>query len=76
VVELRDKLAKLGAAPAGEQAVPPSISQSQEDVISALVNLGYAKPAAERAVETVVSNSKAEPAFEDLLRTALRQLSR
>jgi Holliday junction DNA helicase RuvA len=76
VVELRDKLAKLGAAPTGEQQVQPSVSQLQEDVISALVNLGYAKPAAEKAVQTAVSNSKAEPAFEDLLRTALRQLSR
>lgn len=76
VVELRDKLAKLGAEPAGEQAASPGTSQSQEDVVSALVNLGYAKPVAEKAVQTTVSTSKSEPAFEDLLRTALRQLSR
>lgn len=76
VVELRDKLAKLGAEPTGEQAPSAGASQSQEDVVSALVNLGYAKPAAEKAVQTAVSTSKSEPAFEDLLRTALRQLSR
>jgi len=74
VVELRDKLAKT--VPTGEQAAAQSVSQPQEDVISALVNLGYAKLSAEKAVQTVVSTSKTEPAFEELLRTALRQLSR
>ena len=47
VVELRDKLAKVGTVPAGEQAATASVSQPQDDVISALVNLGYAKPSAE-----------------------------
>lgn len=74
VVELRDKLAKT--VPTGEQTAVQSVSQPQEDVISALVNLGYAKPSAEKAVQAVVSSSKTEPAFEELLRTALRQLSR
>ena len=74
VVELRDKLAKT--VPTGEQTAAQSVSQPQEDVISALVNLGYAKPSAEKAVQTVVSTSKTDPAFEELLRTALRQLSR
>ena len=76
VVELRDKLAKVVAVPADEQTATHGVSQPQEDVISALVNLGYAKASAEKAVQTVVSTSKTEPAFEELLRTALRQLSR
>ena len=75
VVELRDKLSKVGAAVPGESAVPTA-SQQKEDVISALVNLGYAKPAAEKAVQGIVAASPNEPAFEELLRTALRQLSR
>ena len=74
VVELRDKLAKT--VPTGEQTAAQSVPQPQEDVISALVNLGYAKPSAEKAVQAVVSTSRSEPAFEELLRTALRQLSR
>jgi len=74
VVELRDKLAKT--VPTGEQTAAQSVPQPQEDVISALVNLGYAKSSAEKAVQTVVSTSKPEPSFEELLRTALRQLSR
>jgi len=76
VVELRDKLAKVGTVPIGEQTATRSGSQPQDDVISALVNLGYAKPSAEKAVHTVVSTSKTEPVFEELLRAALRQLSR
>ena len=75
VVELRDKLAKVGATIPGESAAP-SASQHQEDVISALVNLGYAKPSAEKAVQAIVSSSTSEPPFEEMLRTALRQLSR
>jgi len=76
VVELRDKLAKVVTVPDDEQTATHGVSQPQEDVISALVNLGYAKPSAEKAVQTVVSTSKTDPAFEELLRTALRQLSR
>ena len=75
VVELRDKLTKVGATIPGESTAP-SASQHQEDVVSALVNLGYAKPSAERAVQAIVSSSTSEPPFEEMLRTALRQLSR
>ena len=75
VVELRDKLIKVGATIPGESTAP-SASQHQEDVISALVNLGYAKPSAEKAVQAIVSSSTSEPPFEEMLRTALRQLSR
>jgi Holliday junction resolvasome RuvABC DNA-binding subunit len=52
------------------------VSQQQEDVISALVNLGYSKPLAEKAVQRVITDANGEPAFEELLRKALRQLSR
>ncbi|MBM3803474.1 MAG: Holliday junction branch migration protein RuvA [Acidimicrobiia bacterium] len=76
VVELRDKLAKLGTEAASEQAAVRSSSQQEEDVVSALVNLGYAKPSAEKAVRAAASASSAELPFEELLRGALRQLSR
>src|SRR6185312_7861386 len=49
VLELRDKL----PAPAGEEgaaAAQPALSQLDEDVFSALLNLGCARPAAEAAV--------------------------
>src|SRR5580700_4215100 len=48
VLELRDKL----PVPAGEEAATaaPSLSSIEEDVMSALLNLGCARPAAETAV--------------------------
>jgi Holliday junction resolvasome RuvABC DNA-binding subunit len=47
VLELRDKL----SAPVGETAAPaPSLSEIERDVLSALLNLGCAGPAAEQAV--------------------------
>src|SRR3954467_8102985 len=44
-LELRDKLDQFGVAPSVVTATPV-----EEDVMSALVNLGYQRPAAERAV--------------------------
>jgi Holliday junction DNA helicase RuvA len=76
VVELRDKLAKLQAVAVEASLAVEPISQQQEDVISALVNLGYAKLAAEKAVQTAISTANGEPPFEELLRRALQQLSR
>ena len=78
VVELRDKLAKVGGGPTGRtDLLPTSVSQPQEDVISALVNLGYAKPAAEKGGPGGrLRLPKPKPPLKSFLRTALRQLSR
>lgn len=68
VLELRDKL----PAPAGEAAAPaaPSLSDIEQDVLSALLNLGCARPAAEQAVRKAKAGGvKAE--FEPLFRRAL-----
>src|SRR2546429_740285 len=51
VVELRDKVSKVEAAAAGTLSPVGTASQLQEDVISALVNLGYPKALAERAIQ-------------------------
>jgi Holliday junction DNA helicase RuvA len=72
VVELRDKLAALAAA-APER--PASRSQLEADVLSALVNLGYDRRLAERAVAEAQKNG-AGGNFEALLRASLQQLSR
>lgn len=50
VVELRDKLAALAAAPPEATATAPR-TPAAEDVVSALVNLGYAPPLATKAVQ-------------------------
>jgi len=69
VLELRDKLEAFGVA-----AVAAAASPVEEDVISALVNLGYQRPLAERALARLGSTS-GEP-FEGLFRKALAALAK
>lgn len=75
VVELRDKLAKADPG-GGRDPQPPGLSSHQNDVISALMNLGYPKPSAVRAVERAASDAPAEVSFEELLKKALQVLAR
>jgi Holliday junction DNA helicase RuvA len=72
VLELRDKLPKEAF---GEVAVLPSISPVEEDVLSALMNLGYQRPAAERALAAASKNGKST-SFEVMFREALDALSK
>jgi Holliday junction DNA helicase RuvA len=67
-LELRDKLPAVD----GEQAAPPAqaLGAVEEDVLSALLNLGCARPAAENAVRKAKS-AGVEAAFEPLFRRAL-----
>ncbi len=68
VLELRNKL----PAPAGDDQTPapPSLSALDEDVLSALLNLGCARPAAETAVRKARAGG-APDQFEPLFRKAL-----
>jgi Holliday junction DNA helicase RuvA len=72
VVELKDKLVKLGFG-AGKQGEPPAGADGE--LVSALLNLGYRQAEAERAAR---SASKARPGapLEDQLREALGSLAR
>jgi Holliday junction DNA helicase RuvA len=72
VVELRDKLAAMEVR---EVEKPTSRSGLEADVVSALLNLGYERRAAEKAVEEV-QRGGAGTTFEALLRATLQQLSR
>jgi Holliday junction DNA helicase RuvA len=69
VVELRDKVAVVEVAPAGK---PPTASQLESDVASALVNLGYDARSVEKAMEK--AGETGETDFEKLLRGALQIL--
>jgi Holliday junction DNA helicase RuvA len=69
-VELRDKLDAFGAP----QAVV-SVSAIDEDVISALTNLGYQRPIAQKAVERAVATAGRDN-FDAIFRTALGALSK
>ncbi|MCU1283868.1 MAG: ruvA [Acidobacteriales bacterium] len=67
VLELRDKLDQFGVAPSIVTATPV-----EEDVMSALVNLGYQRPAAERAVGQAAGADGFEALFKEAL-SALRK---
>jgi len=69
VVELKDKLDDFAVAPAPTAVQGPAV----DDVLSALVNLGYQRPAAEKAIEQSVAKDKALAAdFDGLFRAALK----
>ena len=72
VLELRDKLPRAGAA-----ATPavPAMNAMEEDVLSALVNLGYQRPAAEKALATIAKTGDTK-SFDQMFRSALGQLSK
>jgi Holliday junction DNA helicase RuvA len=72
VLELRDKLPEPG--PASAPAIPP-MNATEEDVLSALFNLGYQRPAAEKALAVVTKNGKAGT-FDALFRETLAALSK
>lgn len=78
VLELREKLE--GVAVSAEKTAPPRPAAGElrgmaGDVFSALVNLGYARPAADAAVREVLKGNP-DADFEILLRASLRLLAR
>ena len=76
VLELKDRLAQLDVtAGAGAPASPTAGERLRDDVLSALQNLGYHRPLAEKAVDSMLS-STSEPSFEQALKAALRELMR
>jgi Holliday junction DNA helicase RuvA len=70
VLELRDKLDVLGPVPAVAAAPASSFSALEQDVVSALVNLGCARPAAEASVRKAKA-AGVPVEFEPLFRKAL-----
>jgi len=70
VLELKDKLDDMvGFAP--ETAAKPSLGAVADDVLSALVNLGYPRPVAQKAVENAAKDTAAAQDFEKLFRAAM-----
>ena len=66
VLELRDKLDGLAAAPA-----PPPATRMEEDVVSALVNLGYQRASAEQAVKRALEKAGIGASFEQVFRQTM-----
>jgi len=79
LVDLRDRTAELAAAvggvSAGASAPAAEVAEAlQEQTLSALVNLGYPKSQAERALAGAVDASGDAPTLEDLVRGSLKML--
>jgi Holliday junction DNA helicase RuvA len=76
VLELRDK---LPAAAGTSTPTVPAMSTMEEDVLSALVNLGYQRAVAEKALASVVKSgggkSEKSGSFDAMFREALAGLS-
>ncbi|MFL6334146.1 MAG: Holliday junction branch migration protein RuvA [Pyrinomonadaceae bacterium] len=81
VIELRDKMAALSSPALEEQiaAGGPTAAQSEdalrEDTLAALLQLGFPKPAAEKAITGALQEG-GDLSVETLLRRSLRQLSK
>ena len=71
-VELRDRLPKGMVA---SDAPPAPGDGLRDDLVSALINLGYHRQAIDKSLDKVV-NHASEQRFEDVLRSALKDLSR
>jgi holliday junction DNA helicase RuvA len=72
VLELRDKLPEAGPA---TTPTMPAMSAVEEDVLSALINLGYQRPAAEKALAIAGKNGSGK-SFDALFREALAALTK
>lgn len=73
VVELKDKVTEL-AAELPERAAAAARHEGEGELVSALVNLGYKRAHAERAVRAALEELP-DAAFHEQLRAALRRLS-
>jgi len=76
VLELKDRLTQLAIpAAVGIADVASGPDRLRGDLLSALQNLGYHRPQAEKAIEAVLQ-ATSEPTFEDALRAALGEVMR
>jgi Holliday junction DNA helicase RuvA len=76
VLELKDRMAQIAAPVAA--GMPEGMSGADRlrlDLLSALQNLGYHRPQAEKAIDTTLTGMS-EPTFEGALKSALRELMR
>jgi len=82
VMELRDKVAGLSSPELEKElgatataAAQPTVDSVRADALSALVNLGYQRPSAEKAINAVLAENE-EMSVESVLRGSLRKLAK
>jgi Holliday junction DNA helicase RuvA len=75
-LEMKDRLpAALQAGGSQEAAKLDPADQLRDDLLSALLNLGYQRPAAEKAIDKTLQG-RSDAAFDQALRDVLRALMR
>jgi len=82
IVDLREKMTALAASQVAEDAgtgrevpIPSAEDDVRSQALSGLLNLGYQKSAAEKAIDSVLSED-GEVTVESVLRRGLRKLAR
>ncbi len=75
ILELKDKVAAIGASESGP-CVVGAPSRQRDEAVSALVNLGYKKNMAEDAVKKICAAGGDLMALEALIKEALKTLSK
>jgi holliday junction DNA helicase RuvA len=76
VLELKDRLPRVELAGAGDTLSPADAPDLlRDDLLSALINLGYHRPLAEKAVEAAITRTP-DGDFERTLKQALRELAK
>ena len=75
VLELRDRLVHMGLGTPAGVSPDNGADRLREDLVSALQNLGYHRPQAEKAIDSSLQ-TMADPTFELALKAALRELMR
>ena len=79
VLELKDRLPLAPAAAAVAGSAAPEPPAMRDDVVSALVNLGYHRPLAEKAADRALQLLGPAPdaaGFERMLKQALREVAK
>ena len=75
VLELRDRLPRVHAAAVAGSATADG-SALRDDLLSALMNLGYHRPLAEKAVDSALKTIGREAGFQLTLKQALREVAK
>ncbi|MGA3083218.1 MAG: Holliday junction branch migration protein RuvA [Thermodesulfobacteriota bacterium] len=76
VLELKDKIKKMSSGPLPSLVRGVEEGIPFEDAVSALVNLGYPRAVAEKTLDRIKNETDGPISLEDLLRKALKSLSR
>ncbi len=74
VLELKDKLEDLTSRGEVQSAATAALGAVAEDVLSALTNLGYTRPVAQKAVEAAAAREAGAQEFERLFRAAMASI--